>query len=101
MFAWVAPPVNRPVNVALVIVVGEFKIKSSALSISIFPPDEGREPVAINPFGSPVLKKTESAEAGTASSVNRDIARQILRNIVHLRREANLSQPVPLGKEKL
>ena len=53
----------RPVNVALVIVVGPVSTKSSADSISNAPPEPGRDAVAINPLGSPVVKKNGVPEA--------------------------------------
>jgi hypothetical protein len=61
--------VSRPVKVAPVIEVFVPRIKSSADSISNFPPAlSGREAVAILPSGSLVLKKVVSATAGTAGS---------------------------------
>ena len=58
------PDVIRPVNVPLLIRVAEVRTKSSPVSISDFPPEEGRLAVAINPSGSPVLNKNGSAAAG-------------------------------------
>src|SRR5215467_12400690 len=66
--ATVAPPVSNPTNVALLITVSEVKKKSSPVSISNFPADEGRDAVAILPSGSPVLKMKGSAAAGTTQS---------------------------------
>ena len=45
------PVGRRPVNVALVSLVGEVRTKSSADSISISPAESGREAVAIKPPG--------------------------------------------------
>jgi hypothetical protein len=42
----VAPPVSRPVNVALVIEVGDVRVKSSADSISNGAPVAGRDALA-------------------------------------------------------
>src|SRR5713101_1328750 len=64
MLAGVAPPVSRPVNVALVIEVGPVRTKSSADSISNLPALSGRDAVAIFPSGSPVLKKNGVAVTG-------------------------------------
>ena len=50
---------SNPVKVALVIDVVEVRTKSSADSISILPPEDGLEAVAIRPSGLPVLKKKE------------------------------------------
>src|SRR5215472_5851083 len=60
-------PVNKPVNVALVIAVGEVRTKSSADSISNAPVS-GRVAVAIFPSGLPVVKKNCVAAAGSAGS---------------------------------
>jgi len=59
-------PVRRPVKVALLSAVLLVKTKSSADSISIFPPLLGRDAVAIFPSGLPVLKKKGVAAAGVA-----------------------------------
>src|SRR5215813_13256515 len=80
MFAVVAP-VIRPVNVALVIVVGPVRTKSSADSISNFPALSGRVAVPILPSGLPVMKKNGDAAAGPArksrarTAAEKDIAR--------------------------
>lgn len=47
------------------------RMKSSADSISRTPVPEGREPVAIRPFGDPVLKLNESAAAIDAARAAR------------------------------
>src|SRR5262245_22995395 len=59
-------PVSRPVNVALVIVVCEVKVKSSADSISNGAPVPGRDAVAIRPSGAQGLKVNVPAAAGIA-----------------------------------
>jgi hypothetical protein len=64
----VAPPVSRPVNVALVIEVGDVRVKSSADSISNGAPVAGRDALAISPSGLPVLKVNSVAAAGNALS---------------------------------
>src|SRR5215471_924840 len=80
MFAVVAP-VIRPVNVALVILVGPVRTKSSAAWISNFPALSGRVAVAILPSGLPVLKKNGEAAAGSVrkrsarTAAEREIAR--------------------------
>jgi hypothetical protein len=43
-------------------------IKSSAVSVCIFPGPGGRDNVAILPSGSPVEKENNDAEAGEASN---------------------------------
>src|SRR5262245_38660198 len=58
-----SPSGNSPVNVALVNCVAVLIAKSSAVSISILPADDGRLAAAILPSGSPVLKKNELAFA--------------------------------------
>ena len=45
------------------------RMKSSADSISILPVVDGRDPVAIRPSGSPVLKKNAVPAAGPAANV--------------------------------
>ena len=59
-------PGSRPVNVAPEIRVRLVNTKSPAASISILPPELGREAIAILSVTSPVLKKTESAPAVAA-----------------------------------
>jgi hypothetical protein len=59
----------RPVNVALVRLVAEGNTKSSADSISNWPPESGREAEAINPSGLPVLKKKGVAAAGDEARI--------------------------------
>src|SRR5215475_1169944 len=82
MFAVVAP-VIKPVNVALVIVVGPVRTKSSADSISNLPALSGRVAVAILPSGLPVLKKNGVAPTGPARkrrtriAAGRDLTRVI------------------------
>ena len=61
-----SPVGNRPVKVALLMVTGAVRLKSSADSISAFPGLPGRDPVAIRPSGFPVLKVNVCAEADTA-----------------------------------
>src|SRR5690348_15833304 len=73
MLAVVAPPVNRPVNVALVTEVGEVRTKSSADSISNLPALSGRVAVAISPSGLPVLNNS-AAGAGTVINKPAEIA---------------------------
>src|SRR5437868_5395926 len=71
MLAVVAPPVSRPVNVALVIEVGEVRTKSSADSISNLPALAGRVAVAILPSALPVLNNSDADAGTTVSSPSR------------------------------
>src|SRR5215475_4655787 len=74
MFAIVAPPVSRPVNVALVIEVGDERKKSSADSISNLPALSGRDAAAIRLVTAPVLNVKGEAAAGIADSRLTEIA---------------------------
>ena len=68
------PAVSKPVKLPLVIAVVASRMKSSANSISNFPPVSGRAAVAIFPSGSPVLKK-KGVSAAAAAAGSRPIHR--------------------------
>src|ERR1051325_840237 len=63
MLARGAPRGSRPVNVASLMTALCVRVKSSAVSVWIFPALEGRESVAILPSGFPVEKEKEAAVA--------------------------------------
>src|SRR6516225_4388971 len=64
MLAVVAPPVSRPVKVALVRISSLFRMKSSAFSVSSLPAELGCDRPAIFPSGFPVEKKNGAADDG-------------------------------------
>ena len=81
MSAGDAPPVNRPVKVALEIDVFWLRAKSSADSIPIRLVPLGRDAVAMRPSGFPVLKKNGIAltdVADISKAVNRNTSRALL-----------------------
>ena len=68
MFASGVPAGSRPVKVALVSEVAAPRVKSSAVSVWIWPAPAGRDNVAMRPSGLPVLKVNGVAAAGLALS---------------------------------
>jgi hypothetical protein len=63
MFASGVPVGSRPVKVALVSEVAALRVKSSAVSVWMWPAPAGRDSVPINPSGIPVLNEKGAAEA--------------------------------------
>jgi hypothetical protein len=63
MFVSGVPDGSRPVKVALVSEVAALRVKSSAVSVWMWPAPRGRDRVPINPSGVPVLNEKGAAEA--------------------------------------
>src|SRR3954453_1855253 len=69
MFASGVPAGSRPVKVALVSEVAALRVKSSAVSVWMWPAPAGRDNVAMAPSGGPLSNVNDAANAGVV--VNR------------------------------
>src|SRR6476660_1896767 len=77
MFASGVPAGSKPVKVALVSEVAAPRVKSSAVSVWIWPAPAGCDNVAIRPSGGPLSNANDAAKAGVAVNRPRNAAPSI------------------------